>query len=108
MTPVPRTRWRRRVAPSTRSAAALALAALPVLLLAASAPVRAQDLGDVFGNVGTAKVADDAEVMPADLAPDEGTITGQIIDAESGLGVAGATVILIWPATPSPLSASMI
>jgi TonB-dependent receptor len=80
--------------------AAVALVTLPMLGLAGAAPVHAQDLGDVFGSVGTAKVADDAEVMPADLAPDEGTITGQIIDSESGLGVAGATVILIWPAPP--------
>lgn len=98
MTPVPRTRLRRRVALSTRPVAAVALVAFPMLLLAVAAPARAQDLDDVFGGVGTAKVADDTEVMPDDLALDEGTITGQIIDAESGLGVAGATVILIWPA----------
>ena len=57
-----------------------------------------QDLGDVFGNVGsTALETSPEDELAADLQPDEGTLTGQVINAETGVPVSNATVILIWP-----------
>lgn len=68
-------------------------ALLVITILAA--PAWAADVDDVFGNVGTADVGG-AELEPG-LAPDEGTVVGQVIDQETGLGVRGTSVILIWP-----------
>ena len=90
------TKRRRRERPRIRLAATFA-----GLLCALAAPAAAQQsggLGDVFGDVGTAEVVDDRADLAPDLAEDEGTVVGQVVDAESGVGVANATVILIWPA----------
>ena len=65
------------------------LASLLVCLALAPGAVRAQ-VEDVFGDLGTA----DAE---AELAPGQGFIVGQVLDAASGAPVSGATVILIFP-----------
>jgi TonB-dependent receptor len=99
-TPTPR---RRRVVASLRApwTAAwlvvwLAVAAAGALVMPSGAAAQG-GLDDVFGDLGTAEVADETEEIPADLAPNEGSVGGQVIDAETGFGVAGATVILIWP-----------
>ena len=96
----PRTPWRRPGvrAPLGVRLARAAAALLLVLPLVASA--QSDDLQDIFGGIGTAEVDDGQGDLAEDLAPNEGTIAGQVIDAESGVPVAGATVILMFP-TPA-------
>lgn len=71
---------------------------LLIALLLFGQPARAADTSDVFGDIGSASVDESLnEQLAPDLAPDEGTVVGEVIDAENGVPVAGATVILIWP-----------
>lgn len=66
-----------------------------VWLAAAPTAARAQeDLSDVFDGFGTTTTVEEGSGAPD---PTKGRVEGQVLDAESGLPVRGATVILIWP-----------
>ena len=60
--------------------------------LSASISAQEEALDDVLGGIGTTAV-DDSDA-PGD---DEGTISGQVIDGQSGLPLSDVTVIVIWP-----------
>ena len=86
----------RAPAASARSARAVALPALVAVLALLAAPgAGAQQVEDVFEGFGTATTVEDA----GETAADAGTVGGQVLDGETGLPIAGVTVILIHAAS---------
>ncbi len=96
-------RPRRLVRASSRGLRAGSLAWLLAGLLGAALATptaQAQQVDDIFSDLGTAQAVDEeaeAEAATQDLAQDEGLIRGQVFDAESGSPVKGVTVIVVWP-----------
>ena len=80
---------------------ALAGALVLASFVSSAPPAAAQDeLDDVFRDLGTidreaVKAKDEA--LPAERREGEGTIRGRVFDADTGLPVKGATVIVSWP-----------
>ncbi|MDJ0849362.1 MAG: TonB-dependent receptor [Myxococcota bacterium] len=71
---------------------------LALALTAGRAEAQGDSVEDVFGGFGTVDASQSETGAPAPAArAGEGTIVGQVFDADSGAPVAGVTVIVTWP-----------